>query len=72
MIVRINEREKTKQDLQVRLSEAMLHLGEEVCLSEALLHLGRSESLETQASSSPRLGFLRLGGDLHLCERSYT
>ena len=54
MISRINEREKTKQDLQVRLGEAMLRLGGEVCLGEALLRLGGSESSETQTSGSPR------------------
>ena len=68
MIVRINGREKTKQDLQVRLGEAMLCLGEamlclggEVRLGEALLRLGRSESVETQASGSPRRALLCLG-----------
>ena len=65
MIAIINEREKTKQDLQVRLDEAMLRLG------EALLRLGGSKSSETQASSSPRRGFLRLYGDLRLGEHSY-
>ena len=53
MIARINGREKTKQDFLVRLGEALLRLGE-------------SESSETQASGSPKRGFLRLGGDLRL------
>ena len=72
MIARINRREKTKQDLQVRLSEVMLRLGREVPLGEALLHLGRSKSSETQASSSPRRGFLLLDRDLRLGKRSYA
>ena len=72
MITRINGREKTKQDMQVRLGEAMLRLGGEVRLSEALLRLGGLESSETQASGLPRRGFLSLGGDLCLGERSYA
>ena len=44
MIARINERDKTKQDLPVRLGEVMLRLGGEVCLGEALLRLGGSNS----------------------------
>ena len=51
----------------------MLRLGREVRLGEALLCLGGSESLEIQASGSPRCGFLRLGGgDLRFGERSYA
>ena len=58
MIAIINKREKTKQDLQVHLGEAMLHLGkavhlggavrlgEVVCLGEAHLHLSESEILK--------------------------
>ena len=77
MIARINGREKTKQDLQVRLGEAMLRLGGEVRLGEALLHLallhlGGSESSEIQALGSPRNRFLRLGKDLRLSEHSYA
>ena len=72
MIDRINEREKTKKDLQVRLGEAMLYLGGEVRLGEALLRLCGSKSSKTQASGSPRRGFLWLGGDLRLGERSYA
>ena len=72
MIARINGREKTKQDFQERLSEAILRLGGEVRLSKALLNLGGSKSSETQASGSPRLGFLRLGGDLHLDKHSFA
>ena len=72
MIARINGKEKTKQDLQVRLGEAMLRLGGEVRLGEALLRLDGSESYETQDLGSPRRGFLRLGGDLRLGESSYT
>ena len=83
MIARINGRKKTKQDLQVCLGEAMLRLGGEVRLGELLrlselLHLGGevllsgSESSETQASGSPRHGFLRLGKDLHLSECFYA
>ena len=56
----------------LRLGKALLRLGEEVCLGEALLHLGGSESSETQASGSPRCGFLLLGGDICLGERSYA
>ena len=41
-----------------------------LCLYEALLRLGGPESLETHASGSLRRGFLRLGGDLRLGERS--
>ena len=62
MIARINGREKTKQDLSLRLSG-------EFRLGEALLRLGRLESSKTQASGSPRCGFLRLGEDLHLGDR---
>ena len=40
VIARINGRDKTKQDLLVRLGEAMLRLGGEVRLGEALLRLG--------------------------------
>ena len=62
MIVRINGREKPKQDLQVHLGEAMLRLGEALlCLGEALLCLGGQESAETLASGSPRHSDLRLG-----------
>ena len=72
MIARINGREKTKQDLQVCLGEAMLLLGGEVCLGQPLLRLGGLESLKNQALGSLRRGFLclgtdlRLGADLHL------
>ena len=55
MIVRINERNKLKQDLQACLSK-------EVCLGEALLRLGGQESVETLGSGSPRRRDLRLGG----------
>ena len=61
MISRINGREKTKQDMQVRLGKEMLGLGGEVRLGDTLLRLGGSKSLETKALSSPRRGFLRLG-----------
>ena len=60
MIVRINGREESKQDLQACLGEAMLHLGREVTLGEALLRLGRPESAETLGSGSPRHSDLRL------------
>ena len=70
MIARINGREKTKQDLLVRLGEAMLCLSGKVRLGEALQCLGGSESSKIQASSSPRSGFLRLSGDLRLGECS--
>ena len=72
MIVRIKGREKTKQDLKVRLSKAMLRLGGEVRLGKALLRLCRSESSKTQALGSPKRGFLSQGGDLCLRERSYA
>ena len=59
MIARINEREKTKQDLPVRLGEAMLRLGGEVLLGKALLLcLDRSKILKIQVSGSSRRGFL--------------
>ena len=60
MIVRINGRDETKHDLQVRLGEAMLrlgeevHLDEEVRLGEAPLCLGGPESIEIMGSGSPR------------------
>ena len=54
MIIRINGREEPKQDLQVRLGEAMLRLGGEVRLGEALLRLGGPKSAETLGSGSPR------------------
>ena len=44
MIVRINGREEPKHDSQVRLREAMLHLGGGVCLGRALLNLGGLEN----------------------------
>ena len=72
MLVRINEIDEPKQDLQVRLGEAMLRLGGEVHLGRALLHLGRPESEEIWASSSPRLSDLRLGGAPRLGVHSYT
>ena len=72
MIARIDGREKTKHDLQVRLGEAMLCLGGEVRLGKALLRLSGLESSETRALGSPKRGFLRLGGDLRLGERSYA
>ena len=79
MIVRINEREEPKHDLQERLGEAMLHLGGEVrlseailCLGEALLRLGGLESAETLGSSSPRLSDLRLGRAPRLGVHSYA
>ena len=53
MIVRINGREEPKHDLQVRLSEAMLRLGEEVRLGEALLCLGGPKNSENLGSGSP-------------------
>ena len=61
MIVRINRREEPKQDLQVRLGEAMLRLGGEVRLSEALLRLGGPKSAETLGSGLPRRIDLLLG-----------
>ena len=48
MIARINGREITKQDLPVRLGEAMLCLGEEAHLGEAQLRLGGSKSSKTR------------------------
>ena len=72
MIVRINGREEPKQDLQVRLSKAMLRLSGEVRLSEALLHLGGPESAETLGSGSPRRSDLCLGGDPRLGVHSYA
>ena len=54
MIVRINGREEPKHDSQVRLSEAMLHLGGGVRLGRALLRLGRPENAEIRASGLPR------------------
>ena len=72
MISRINEGEKTKQDLKVRLDEAMLCLGGEVRLGKALLCLGGPESSETHALGSPRCGFLRLGRDLRQNKHSYA
>ena len=62
MIVRINRREEPKQDLQVRLGEAILCLGEEVRLGEALLRLGGPESAETLGSGLLRRSDLHLGG----------
>ena len=72
MISRINGKEKTKQDLQVRLGEVMLRLSGEVHLAKALQRLGGLESSKIQALGSPRRGFLCLDGDLHLGERSYA
>ena len=54
------------------IREAMLHLGREVCLGEVLPRLGGSEISKTQASGSPRHGFLRIGGDLCLGKLSYA
>ena len=54
MIVRIIRTEEPKQDLQARLSEAMLFLGRDVLLDEALLCFGRPKSAETLSSGSPR------------------
>ena len=50
----------------------MLCLSEKVHLGEELLRLGGLESSKTQASGSPKLGFLRLGGDLRLRQRFYA
>ena len=67
MIARINGREEPKQDLQVRLGEAMLRLGGEVRLGEALLCLGGPESAKflgsgpPRQSSTSRSALLRLG-----------
>ena len=61
MIVRINEREEPKHELQVRLGEAMLLLGGEVCLGEALLRLGGPESAENLGLGSPGHSDLLLG-----------
>ena len=72
MIVRINVKEEPKQDLQVRLGEAMLHLGGEVLLGEALLRLGRPENTETLGSGSPRCSGLRLGRAPCLGVHSYA
>ena len=72
MIVRINEREEPKQDLQVHLGKAMLRLGGEVRLGEALLRLGGLESAKTLGSGSPRRSDLRLGGAPRLGVHSYT
>ena len=52
MLVRINGKEEPKQDLQVRLGEA-------------LLRLGGPESAETLGSGSPRRTDLRLGLGMH-------
>ena len=71
MNVRINGRDEPKHELQVRLDEAMLRLGEEVCLGEAL-GLGKPKSAEIRASSSPKHRDLRLGGDPRLGVHSYT
>ena len=65
MLVRINGRDEPKHDLQVRIGEAMLRLGGEVCL-------GEPESVETLASGSPRRSDLRLGGALCLGVHSYA
>ena len=52
---------------EVRLGEALLRLGEALLrLGEALLRLSGLEISETQASGSPRRGFLHLG------KRSYS
>ena len=72
MIVRINGIDEPKQDLQARLSEAMLHLSEEVHLGEAPLHLGGPESAETLGSGSPRCSDLHLSGALRLSVHSYA
>ena len=62
MIVIINGRNEPKQDLQVRLGEAMPRLSEEVRLGKALLCLGGPESAKIWASGSPRHSDLCLGG----------
>ena len=72
MIVRINGREEPKQDLQVRLGEAMLHLGGEVRLSGELLLLGRLKNSENLGLGSPRRRDLRLGGAPRLGVHSYA
>ena len=54
MIARINGKEKTKQDLQVRIGEAMLRLGGEVLLGEQVLRLGKAKY--DQEGSRARLG----------------
>ena len=68
MISRIKGREKTKQDLQVCLGEAMLHLGGEVRLGKALLLPRRIRQLEIHASGLPRQALFRLG-DVVLCRK---
>ena len=66
MIVRIKRRGEPKHDLQVRLGDVML------CLGEALLRLGGLESAENLGSSSPRRSDLRLGGALRLGMHSHA
>ena len=72
MIVRINRKEEPKQDLQVRLSEAMLCLSGEVHLGGAFLRIGGLENLENLASGSPRRSDLRLGRAPCLGVHSYA
>ena len=71
-IVRIIGREEPKQDLQVRLGEALLRLGREVRLGGALLCLGGPENLEKLGSGLPRRRDLRLGGAPRLGVHSYA
>ena len=72
MIVIINEREEPKQDLQVRLGEAMLHLSGEVRLGGALLRLSGPENAKIRALGLPRRSDLLLGGAPRLGVHSYT
>ena len=78
MNVRIKGREEPKQDLQVRIGEAMpclggeVRLGREVRLGEALLRLGGPKSAEFLGSGPPRCSDLLLGGALRLGVHSYA
>ena len=71
-IVRINGREKSKQDLLARLGEAMLRLWGEVRLGKALLCLGGLESAETLGSGLPKRSDLCLSGALCLGVHPYA
>ena len=72
IIVRINERDEPKQDLQVRLGEEMLRLGREVRLGGASLLLGGPKNSENLGSGLLRRRDLRLGGAPSLGVHSYA
>ena len=65
MISRINGREKTKHNLQVRL-------GMRGSPRKSIAMPRRIRKSDIQASGSPRHGFLRQGGDLCLGKHSYA